>query len=96
MNRSVWKWLFGVSLAILVLLVLFTVFLWALGNSVGALGSAIMSYTDNDVFAYNGTTFDEFLGSLPGSPLFYMYIADIAVLLSSITILIVTHKIPVE
>ena len=92
MKHSIWKWAFGISLTVLILLVLFTFGIWALENATGALASALMSYADSDAFAYSGFAFGEFLSGFIGSPIFYVYIADLAALAVSFAAMILTRK----
>ena len=92
MKHSAWKWLFGISLTVLILLILFTICIWALGNATGALAFAMMSYTDSDSFTFNGIAFGKFLSNFIGSPMFYAYIVDITVLMASFVATIVTRK----
>ena len=87
MKRKVWKWLLGISIAVLVLLVLFTLFLWAMFNACGALFMAMQGNLE-----FHAVSFAEFMSNFVGSPLFYIYLADLVVLLSSIVALIVTWK----
>ena len=90
MKRSVWKWLLGISIGVLVLLMIFTVFLWALMN-VGSVLFRLVFILDEDM-TVSTIPFTAFVGNFVGSPLFYIYLADLAVLLSSIVALIVTWK----
>ena len=87
MSRSVWKWIFGISVTVLILLMLFTVCIWAMGNAAAALTSAVMSYTDSEAFAYNGITFAEFMSNFVGSPIFYACIVDAAAIAVSAVML---------
>lgn len=87
MKRSVWKWLFGISLVLLVLSILFTIGIWVLLNIGGAILLSLMG--NQEISAMPMTVF---LSNFVGSPLFYIYIADLVVLLSSIVALIVTGK----
>lgn len=96
MGRSVWKWMFGVSLFVLVLLFLFTVFAWALGNVAASLGDEIINQTGDGNLTHDGVAFGEFLINSIGSPVFYMYLVDITALTVSIVALIVTRKYKVQ
>lgn len=91
MKRTVWKWLFGISLILLFLLMLFTVGLWAMTNAAGVL-FALLFMLSEDV-SVSAIPFGEFMKNFVGSPLFYIYLADLAVLLGSIIALTVTRKI---
>lgn len=50
MKRSVWKWIFGISLTLLVLLVLFEVGIWTLLNATAAMVGTIMGHIDPENF----------------------------------------------
>ena len=90
MNRKVWKWIFWVSLIVLILLILFTVGLWALAN-VGAVLFRLVFILDEDM-QVSGISFAEFISNFVGSPLFYCYVTDLAALLGSSAALIITRK----
>ncbi len=87
MKRKAWKWLLGISIAVLVLLVLFTLWLWVMLNVCGALLLALMGHQQ-----FYARSFAEFLSNFVGSPLFYVYMADLTVLLSSAVALVITRK----
>ena len=86
MKRTVWKWLLGISTGLLVLLFLFTIGFWILFNISGALLLTIMGNAE-----IHAVPFSAFMSNFVGSPLFYIYIADLAVLLSSIIVLVMTR-----
>ena len=90
MKHKTWKWIFGISLALLILLMVFTVFLWALAN-VGAVLFRLLFMLDQDMTVHS-ISFTQFMSNFIGSPLFYMYLVDIIVLISSMIGLIVTRK----
>ena len=90
MKRSVWKWLLGISIAVFVLLVLFTYGLWILAN-VGGVLMRMVFILDEDL-QISGIPFDAFMANFVGSPLFYVYAADLSVLGTSIVALIITRK----
>ena len=90
MKRSAWKWILGISIVGLVLLVIFTVGLWALANA-GAVLMRLVFILDEDLELY-GIPFADFMANFVGSPLFYFYMADLAALLTSAAALIVTRK----
>lgn len=92
MKRAVWKWTFWISVVLLVLLMLFTVGIWALGNATAAIAGGIMESIDPDNFGYQYFFLDEFVVNAIGSPMFYIYLADLAVMLSSIVAMILTRK----
>ena len=87
MKRSVWKWLLGISLVLLVLLILFTFAAWFLVNVGGAIFLALLGNTE-----IHTMPFGTFMANFVGSPLFYVYMADLVLLLSSATALVVTRK----
>jgi len=92
MKRSVWKWMFGISLTLLILLTLFTACIWALGNATGAMLGGIMGSLDPDNFGYHYLLLNKFLADSVGSPIFYICMVDFTMLLGSIAGLIVTRK----
>jgi len=87
MTRTVLKWLLGISVVVLVLLIGFTIGFWVLFNIVGAILLSLMGNTE-----IHGIPFSEFMANFVGSPLFYVYIADFTVLAGSLIALAVTHK----
>ena len=87
MKRKAWKWIFGISLAGLILLVLFTLWLWVMLNVCGALLLTLMGNQE-----IHAMPISEFLSNFVGSPMFYIYLVDISALLASIIALIVTKK----
>ena len=89
-QRKTWKWIFGISVILLCLLVLFTVGLWVLAN-VGAVLFRLLFILDEDL-TVSGISFGQFMADFIGSPLFYGYVADLAVLLGSSAALIITRK----
>ncbi len=92
MMRSVWICIFAFSLTVLILLGLFTVFMWVLGNVASELGDAILNQTENGNSTSEGKTFGEFLIGTVGTPVFYVYIVDITVFIASIVAMITTRK----
>ena len=91
MSRTAWKWFFGISLTLLVLLMIFVVGIWALGNATAALAMSVMSYTNSDAFDFQGITFDAFVVNAIGSPIFYAFLIDMVLLTVSFVMLIVTR-----
>lgn len=87
MKYSVWKWMFGISLTILILLIVFTFIIWALINATGAFATTVMGGLD-----IPHLHFDEFLVDSVGSPMFYAYVIDLAMLLPSLIMLIINKK----
>ena len=77
----------GISIGVLVLLVLLTVSIWVLLNIGGAILLALMGNQE-----IHAMPMVDFLSNFVGSPMFYIYMADLAVLLSSAVALIVTRK----
>ena len=90
MKRTVWKWLLGISIAVFVLLVLFTLGIWALAN-VGAVAFRLVFILDEDL-QVSGIPFAAFMENFVGSPMFFAFAADLVVLTTSVTALIVTKK----
>lgn len=87
MKRSVWKWLLGISTAVLVLLILFTIGMWVLVNIGGAILLALMGNQE-----ISAMPMADFLSNFVGSPMFYIYVVDISALLAGIVGMIVTKK----
>jgi hypothetical protein len=90
MKRTVWKWLLGISIAVFMLLILFTLGIWALSN-VGAVLVRLVFILDEDL-QIGGIPFAAVMENFVGSPMFYAFVADLAVLTTSVTALIVTKK----
>ena len=90
MKRSAWKWIFGLSLTGLVFLLIFTVALWALANAAGVM-LRLLFILDEDM-TVSGMPFSVFMSNFVGSPLFYVYVLDVAALLVAIVALVVTRK----
>lgn len=87
MKRSIWKWGLGLSIAGLVLLGLLTVGIWLMLNIGGALLLTLMGNTE--IAAIPPA---DFLENFVGSPMFWICLADIAVLSLSAAMLAVTKK----
>ncbi len=87
MKRSAWKWLFGISIGVLVLLILLTFGSWALFNIVGAIFLALMGNRE-----INAVSFADFMSNFVGSPMFYIYLADVTLLCGSVVVLVITRK----
>lgn len=90
MKRKTWKWVFGISLAVLILLMIFTVLLWVLLN-VGGVLLRLVFILDEDM-TVSGIPFDVFLSDFVGSTLFYVYLLDMMALATSSAALVVTRK----
>ena len=90
MKRSVWKWMLGISIAVLVLLGILTVGIWALAN-VGAVLVRLVFILDEDL-QVSGIPFATFMANFVGSPMFYAFAVDLALLVTSATALIVTRR----
>ena len=87
MNRKVWKWLLGISIAVLILLVLLTLGIWVLLNIGGAILLSLMGNTE-----ITAIPFGEFTSNFVGSPMFYIYLADLIVLMGASLMLMITKK----
>ena len=81
MTLKFWKRTFWISAIFLILLIIFTYGLWIMAN-VGAALMRIVFILDEDL-QLSGIPFAKFMENFVGSPLFYMYIADLTVLLCS-------------
>ena len=91
MNRKVFKWMLGISIALLLFIVVYFVVFWSLANAGMALASALMSYAE-EVGSYEFVSFFEFYKSFVGSPMFYISIVAVISLITSIVMLIITRK----
>ena len=87
MNRTVWKWLLGISIALLILLLLFTFGIWVLFNIGGAILLSLMGNTE-----IHAIPFSTLMSNFVGSPLFYIFLFDCAVLLTASIVLIMTRS----
>ena len=85
--RSAWKWLFGISIAVLVLLLLLTFGIWVMLNIGGAILLTLMGNQQ-----ISAIPMADFLSNFVGSPMFYIYLADLVVLLTSAVALVITRK----
>ena len=90
MKRSVWKWLLGISIAVFVLLVLLTLGIWVLAN-VGGVLIRLVFILDEDL-QVSGIPFAAVMENFVGSPMFYAFVADLVVLVTSVIALIFTGK----
>ena len=91
MKRKVFKWMLGISIALLLFIVVYLVVFWSLANAGVALVSAMMSYAE-EVGSYELVSFFEFYKSFIGSPMFYVSIVAVISLITSIVMLIMTRK----
>ena len=87
MKRAAWKWFLGISLVVLALLILFTFGAWLFTNIGSAILLTLMGNTE-----LHTMPFSVFMTNFVGSPMFYIYLADLAVLLCSVTALVITKK----
>lgn len=89
MSRKPFQILCIVSVILFFLLVLFTLFIWFLVNVGGALFLAVMGHSSME-----GMPLSEFLSNFIGSPMFYIFLADILAFIISVTGLTMTKKVP--
>jgi len=87
MKRSIWKWSLGFSIAGLILLGLLTVGIWLMLNIGGALFLTLMGQTE-----LSAISMPEMLANFVGSPMFWLCLADLLVLILSVIMLAVTKK----
>ena len=90
MALKICKRLFWISAILLTLLVIFTYGLWIMAN-VGVALMRIVFILDEDL-QLSGIPFSRFMENFVGSPLFYVYLADTAVLLGSAIVWIAKRK----
>ena len=79
--------MFGISIAVLVLLVLLTFGIWVMLNIGGAILLTLMGNQQ-----ISAIPMADFLSNFVGSPMFYIYLADLVVLLTSAVALVITRK----
>lgn len=87
MKRTVFKWTLGISIAVLILIPILMVFLFAAGGVFMAMLSAGTGMKMN-----TSVTFGDFYSNFVGSPLFYVTVIARIVLVGSIVGLILTKK----
>lgn len=90
MKRKIWKRIFVASLVLLVMLMVFTILLWGMANAAGVL-LRLLFILDEDMEVH-GIPFAEFMSNFVGSPLFYVYVADLVVLAAGTIGLAATKK----
>ncbi len=88
MNRAVWKWIFGITLALLVILVLYFICAAAIANFAGA----TYMYMLEGVTPVEIYTLQESLKNSVGSAWFYAVVTDITMMTISVIALIATRK----
>lgn len=91
MKRKVFKWMLGISIAVLIFITVYLVVFWSLANAGMALVSAMMSYSE-EAGNYEFVSFFDFYKSFVGSPMFYVSIVAVISLITSIVMLIITRK----
>lgn len=87
MKRSVWRWALGLSVVGLILLGLLTVGIWLMLNIGGALFLTLMGQTE-----LSAIPMSEMLANFVGSPMFWLCVADLLVMILSAVMLAVTKK----
>lgn len=90
MSRKTWKRIFWICLFGLILLMVFTLGLWAMANATGVL-LRLLFILDEDMMV-SGIPFGVFMSNFVGSPLFYLYLVDGVSLLASIVGLVFMRK----
>ena len=91
MKRSVWKWMFYISIVLLVFILAFLVVFWALANATAAMASALMSYAKHAP-SYKYLNLLDFYSDFIGSPMFYISLVPIISLIMSIVMLVITRN----
>ena len=69
MKRKVFKWMLGISIALLLFIVVYLVVFWAVANATAAMASALMSYAEHAP-SYKYINLLEFYSNLIGSQCF--------------------------
>ena len=88
--RLACKWLLGISIGMLIALVLFTIFSWALFGASAMFFQALTAESGNT--SSEGLSLTDYFSDFMGSPMFYMYLVDVFVLLgSSVALLAMKH-----
>ncbi len=87
MKRTGWKWALGISLALLILLLGFMLFLYAAGTLLFTMFAAGTGQELPDF-----VTLKEFYSDFHGSPLFWLFVADLVILLLSFVMLLLPRK----
>ena len=88
--RLVCKWLLGISISVLIALVLFTFFSWALWGATGMFFYTLTAESGN--IPPEELSLTGFFSNFVDSPMFYMYLADISVLVLSVVGLVSTRS----
>ena len=88
--RTVCKWLLGISIGVLIALILLTFFGWALFGATTIFFHVFTAESGN--IPSEELSLAGYLSNFVGSPLFYMYLADVFVLLGSSVALIITRR----
>ena len=88
--RMACKWLLGISIGLLITLILFTFVSWALWGATGVFFYALS--TENGSISPEELSLTGFFSNFIGSPMFYMYLADVLVLLCSLVALIIIRQ----
>ena len=87
--RLICKWLLGISIGVLITLILFTFVSWAIWGATGMFFYALSS--EGGSISPEEISLTGFFSNFVGSPMFYMYLADIFVLVLSIVGFVVTR-----
>jgi len=88
--RLVCKWLLGISIGVLIALALFTFFSWALWGATGMFFYTLTA--ESGGISLKELSLTGFFSNFVGSPMFYIYLADVLVLLCSTVALIITKR----
>ena len=89
MKRKAFKWMLGISIALLLFIVVYFVVFWSLANATAAMASALMSYAEHAP-SYKYINLLEFYSNFIVLPMFYISLVPIITLITSIVMLIVT------
>ena len=88
MMRKIWKWTLNIGLGVFAVLAGYTLCLWCTANAFSAISQV--------TFIPNETTtlipIGEFLLRFVGSPIFYIFLADLVLLSTGTAGLIITRK----
>ena len=88
--RMACKWLLGISIGVLIALILFTFVSWALFGATTIFFHTLTA--ESGSISAEELSLTGFFSNFVGSPMFYMYIADVLVLLCTSVVLIITRR----
>ena len=88
MMRKIWKWTLNIGLGVFAVLAGYTLCLWCTANAFSAISQ--VTFTPNETTTL--IPIGEFLLRFVGSPIFYIFLADLVLLSTGTAGLIITKK----